>query len=85
MVSMDICSLLGLAPSGFSMYCSFLHFQVGFIFQIRMLPLGKNKQTKNTVKPKIIQTPDIALLLIFFLLVGAGHSFIYVSEDSKIK
>jgi len=35
MGSMDICSLLGPAPSGFSMY-----FQVGFIFQIRMLLLG---------------------------------------------
>jgi len=37
---MDICSLLGPASSGFSMYCSFSHFWVGFMFQIRMLPLG---------------------------------------------
>jgi len=42
MTSMDICSLLGLASSGFEMYCSFSHFQVGFSFQIRMLPLEKN-------------------------------------------
>jgi len=42
MTSMDICSLLGPASSGFEMYCSFSHFQVGFSFQIRMLPLEKN-------------------------------------------
>ena len=41
MGSMDICSLLGPAPSGFSMYCSFSHFRVGFIVQIRMLPLDR--------------------------------------------
>ena len=38
MGAMDICSLLGPPSSGFSMYCSFSHFRVGFIFQIRMLP-----------------------------------------------
>jgi len=34
MTSMDICSLLGLASSGFEMYCSLWHFRVGFILPL---------------------------------------------------
>ena len=67
MGAMDICSLLGPSPSGFSMYCSFSHFRVGFIFQMRMLPLGLDERyvgeicvhtvTQKCVKFNVVCTP----------------------------
>ena len=77
---MELCSVLKPDPSGFSRYCSFSNFRVGFIVPIRMLPLGFGlrlvgsdviKSTAETLPPP---SPSPSVYSLGFSLLDGGAS-----------